>query len=211
MTPPMTRFRTDIEGLRGLAILLVVAYHCQVPGLSGGFVGVDVFFVLSGYLITSLPISELRLGHDSPGSLLRAPSPATPPRLGPHTGSVHADLDGPVRTGRAGHARKHRVGHFGLCEQHLLRAGFAHIRTMRPDLVLVSYARGYALSDEQLEGCVDTAVRSLAGSAQFDGPGCRPTCGGVRGSSVRSMRARPTAVRVALMCSSCCSAVQLRA
>lgn len=51
-------FRKDIEGLRGLAILLVVAYHAGVPGFGGGFVGVDVFFVLSGYLITGLLRAE---------------------------------------------------------------------------------------------------------------------------------------------------------
>jgi len=52
-------FRTDIEGLRGLAILLVVLYHAGLPGLHGGFVGVDVFFVLSGYLITGLLVAEV--------------------------------------------------------------------------------------------------------------------------------------------------------
>lgn len=51
-------FRADIEGLRAIAILLVVAAHAKVPGLAGGFVGVDVFFVLSGYLITALLVGE---------------------------------------------------------------------------------------------------------------------------------------------------------
>jgi len=54
------RFRGDIEGLRGVAVLLVVAFHLGVPFLSGGFVGVDVFFVLSGFLITGLLVDELR-------------------------------------------------------------------------------------------------------------------------------------------------------
>ena len=50
--------RRDIEGLRAVAILLVVAFHAGVPGFGGGFIGVDVFFVLSGYLITGLLVRE---------------------------------------------------------------------------------------------------------------------------------------------------------
>src|ERR1700688_3411487 len=53
-------FRPDIEGLRGLAVLIVVAFHCGIPGFSGGFIGVDVFFVLSGYLITGLLVAEIQ-------------------------------------------------------------------------------------------------------------------------------------------------------
>ena len=54
------RFRTDIEGLRAVAILLVIACHCGVPLCAGGFIGVDVFFVLSGYLITGLIAQEFQ-------------------------------------------------------------------------------------------------------------------------------------------------------
>ena len=53
-------FRPDIEGLRGVAVLLVVACHCAIPWTTGGFIGVDVFFVLSGYLITGLLAAEQR-------------------------------------------------------------------------------------------------------------------------------------------------------
>lgn len=53
-------FRADIEGLRAVAILLVVAAHAGVPWLAGGYVGVDVFFVLSGYLITGLLVQEVQ-------------------------------------------------------------------------------------------------------------------------------------------------------
>jgi len=57
-------YRADIEGLRAVAIALVVAAHAGVPWLAGGFVGVDVFFVLSGYLITGLLVQEIRTtGH----------------------------------------------------------------------------------------------------------------------------------------------------
>jgi peptidoglycan/LPS O-acetylase OafA/YrhL len=52
-------FRPDIEGLRALAVGLVIASHAGLPFLRGGFVGVDVFFVLSGYLITSLLMQEI--------------------------------------------------------------------------------------------------------------------------------------------------------
>ncbi|WP_316527747.1 acyltransferase family protein [Kitasatospora brasiliensis] len=53
-----TAFRPDIEGLRGLAVLCVLAFHSAVPGLTGGYIGVDVFFVISGFLITGLLIGR---------------------------------------------------------------------------------------------------------------------------------------------------------
>jgi peptidoglycan/LPS O-acetylase OafA/YrhL len=63
--PPADRaghrgFRPDIEGLRALAVLAVLAFHAAVPHLAGGFVGVDLFFVISGFLITGLLLDEHR-------------------------------------------------------------------------------------------------------------------------------------------------------
>jgi peptidoglycan/LPS O-acetylase OafA/YrhL len=56
--PEPARHRRDIEGLRAVAVLLVVAYHCGLPFIGGGYVGVDVFFVISGFLITGLLLRE---------------------------------------------------------------------------------------------------------------------------------------------------------
>ncbi|MEM9100641.1 MAG: acyltransferase family protein, partial [Pseudomonadota bacterium] len=59
------RYRPEIDGLRALAILPVIWFHAHLPGLPGGFAGVDVFFVISGFLITSLILSELAAGRFS--------------------------------------------------------------------------------------------------------------------------------------------------
>ncbi|MFC5943160.1 acyltransferase family protein [Micromonospora harpali] len=56
--PRASSFRPDIEGVRALAITLVVLYHVGAPGFDAGFVGVDTFFVISGYLITGLLVRE---------------------------------------------------------------------------------------------------------------------------------------------------------
>lgn len=53
-------YRPDIDGLRAVAVLAVVLFHAGVPFLSGGYVGVDVFYVLSGFLITGLLVGELQ-------------------------------------------------------------------------------------------------------------------------------------------------------
>jgi len=58
-TEATSRFRTDIQGLRAIAVGVVVLYHAGVPFLPGGYVGVDVFFVISGFLITAHLLSGL--------------------------------------------------------------------------------------------------------------------------------------------------------
>ncbi len=56
--PPGQKFRLDIQGIRAVAVLLVVANHIAPGALPGGYIGVDVFFVVSGYLITTLLVRE---------------------------------------------------------------------------------------------------------------------------------------------------------
>lgn len=51
--------RPDLQGLRAVAVLVVVAFHFGIPGVPGGFIGVDIFFVLSGFFITRLLVREL--------------------------------------------------------------------------------------------------------------------------------------------------------
>jgi peptidoglycan/LPS O-acetylase OafA/YrhL len=58
-------YRADIDGLRALAVVPVVLFHAGVPGFPGGFVGVDVFFVISGYLIATILAADLEAGRFS--------------------------------------------------------------------------------------------------------------------------------------------------
>ncbi|MGH8454752.1 MAG: acyltransferase family protein, partial [Nevskiales bacterium] len=56
---PMTvEYRADIDGLRAIAVILVILYHAKLPFFQGGYIGVDVFFVISGYLITGILLND---------------------------------------------------------------------------------------------------------------------------------------------------------
>ena len=55
----LNKYRSDIDGLRAIAIISVLLYHAEFSFFSGGFVGVDIFFVISGYLITQLILRDV--------------------------------------------------------------------------------------------------------------------------------------------------------
>ena len=59
----LSKYRPDIDGLRAVAVLAVVLHHLSAPLVPGGYVGVDVFFVISGYLITSIIKREIEQGE----------------------------------------------------------------------------------------------------------------------------------------------------
>ena len=70
----MSRFltyRPDIDGLRAIAVLPVVFFHAGIETFSGGYVGVDIFFVISGYLITSIILKEIAAGQFSIATFYR--------------------------------------------------------------------------------------------------------------------------------------------
>ena len=64
-------YRADIDGLRALAVVPVLFYHAGVPGFPGGFVGVDIFFVISGYLICGMIDADIRNGSFSLGNFYK--------------------------------------------------------------------------------------------------------------------------------------------
>ena len=59
------KHRSDIDGLRAFAVLPITLFHAGIPGFSGGFVGVDIFFVISGFLITGILVRDMEDGRFS--------------------------------------------------------------------------------------------------------------------------------------------------
>ena len=74
------KYRSEIDGLRALAVVPIIFYHAGFTAAGGGYVGVDVFFVISGYLITTLIADELDRGEFSPLALLRKARATHPAR-----------------------------------------------------------------------------------------------------------------------------------
>jgi hypothetical protein len=93
------KYRADIDGLRAVAVLPVVFYHFQIAPFSGGFVGVDIFFVISGYLITSLIHHEVVVVHFHP----RNSATAHPPNI------ARAVSDAAGDDGLVGHSSSRRT------------------------------------------------------------------------------------------------------
>lgn len=58
-------YRPEIDGLRAIAVIPVILFHAGMPLFTGGFIGVDIFFVISGYLITTIILAELEAGRFS--------------------------------------------------------------------------------------------------------------------------------------------------
>ncbi len=67
-TPPSLPYRADVDGLRAVAVALVVGFHAFPTLVPGGFIGVDVFFVISGYLITAVLLRQVAHGHHGLGA-----------------------------------------------------------------------------------------------------------------------------------------------
>ena len=61
----LREYRSDIDGLRAVAVVSVMLFHAGISCFGGGFIGVDIFFVISGYLITSILIAEIGEGRFS--------------------------------------------------------------------------------------------------------------------------------------------------
>ena len=59
------KYRSEIDGLRAIAVVPVILFHAGIPAFDGGFVGVDIFFVISGYLITTILLADLEHGRFS--------------------------------------------------------------------------------------------------------------------------------------------------
>jgi len=58
------KYYSQLDGLRGVAIILVMLFHARLSTFSGGYIGVDIFFVLSGFLISSILINEFKEKQD---------------------------------------------------------------------------------------------------------------------------------------------------
>ena len=59
----MNSYRNDIDVLRAISVIFVIFFHLKIPFFDGGFIGVDIFFVISGYLITKIILANIDKGN----------------------------------------------------------------------------------------------------------------------------------------------------
>ena len=179
-----------LNGLRALAVLAVMAYHLQLGWASGGYLGVDLFFVLSGFLITTLLLEEwVRTGASTPGRFWARRARRLLPRsfvlvaiAGGFPGPERpAGCPGRERVGRPGGAARRRPRHAALRRQ-LAR----HLRPpvlLRPVLGAVSPAAHLVIGDRRAvlprlaAGVVVAAVRRAPTSWRRVGPRRSPSPG----------------------------------
>jgi hypothetical protein len=98
-----TQHRADIDGLRAIAVVPVLMFHAQIPWCPGGSVGVDIFFVISGYLISRIILRDLAQGRFSDNAFLLLPSEPMTIRDLPFWGSSASDYQVLVATLRVEH------------------------------------------------------------------------------------------------------------
>ena len=83
------KYRPEIDGLRAVAVLPVILFHAGVSQISGGYVGVDVFFVISGFLITGILARELEAGQFSTVGFYERRARRILPAINPKIPSSH--------------------------------------------------------------------------------------------------------------------------
>ena len=140
------RHRADIDGLRAIAVVPVVLFHAGVSPVSGGFVGVDIFFVISGYLITSLILGEMAEGRFSLAGFYER-------RIRPIFPALFAVLAVCRRGGAALSAagaqelRPEPAGHDLLCFQHLFLSGLGYF-AVPPDSLPLLHTWSLAIEEQ---------------------------------------------------------------
>ena len=166
-------YQPALDGLRALAVAAVLAYHADLPWARGGFLGVDAFFVLSGFLITSLLLNEWRRsGTDRPAGVLVAQGPT------PAAGAVpDARRRGRVRrrvrrAAGAGEDPRRRPGNARLRGQ--LAAGLQRAVVLRPLLDALAAAT-YVVAGNRRAVLPGLAAAPACSSCESGASRCEPS------------------------------------
>ena len=190
-TAPEDRpFRPDVEGLRAVAVLLVVLFHSGVSALSGGYIGVDVFFVISGFVITGVLLRErATYGRDVDPRLLRPALSADHPRRD---------------TGHHRHRRRCRYFFLGIgaggrtandgrwATVFLANFHFSCARDQLPGLAAAALAAPELLVAVGRGAVLRRLPHVVPGAGGHAHPRCRSGCAWRSGSSSSSARRSPS-------------------